>query len=78
MTKAQYQETQLSDDDTSGKVLDAIADGLPYVLITVKILPDGQLDLGVQVGNGITDVDTLRSVVSKVLKNLPAEGGSDG
>lgn len=78
MTKAQYSETQLSDDDASGKVLDALADGLPYVLITVKILPDGQLDLAVQVGNGIADVETVRNVVSKVLRNLPDEGVTDG
>lgn len=66
-----YRETELSGDDLESRVLDAFMEGLPYVLIKVRILPDGDLDLSVNVGNGISDAETVRNVLIKTMNALP-------
>lgn len=67
----EYKETVVPDGDTRSEVLDMLCDGNPWALIVAQNAPGDELDLKVEVGGGVADVDTLRSLLTKTLKALP-------
>lgn len=69
---SQYKETIIGEADTETAVLSALAEGGPFVFIVTTIDLSGELDIKVSVGNGVGDAGTLRNILEKTLKALPA------
>jgi hypothetical protein len=67
---ADYSETEADPGDAEGKVLETLADGMPYAFVTATSLEP--LNLRVASGH---DADTIRALLTQTLRALP--GGSD-
>lgn len=67
----EYTETLVGEDDTGGNVLEALAQGHPYVFIVCRIVSDGQLDFSVNVGGGVADAETTKNILRKAIGALP-------
>jgi hypothetical protein len=72
---ADYTETVAPDDDAEGRVLETLANGMPYAFVVATELEP--LNLRVASGN---DVDTIRALLGQTLRALPggASAISDG
>lgn len=70
----EYQETEVDETDTETKVLEALADGQPFVFIVVKDIPEDPngFNLRVGVGGGVSRPDTIKAILEKTLEALPA------
>lgn len=67
----EYTETEADPDDAEGKILEAMAGGMPYAfLVATQISPDIILRVAAN-----HDGDTLKGLLSKTLQALP--GGKD-
>lgn len=69
MTK--YTETEIPPGDIRTDMLETLSGGLPFVFVYANVSGDGQIDLKMEVGGGITDVKTVRSLLQKTLDALP-------
>lgn len=67
----EYKETQVPDGDTRNDVLELLASGKPWAFI-IAGGKGKDLDLSVEVGGGIADAATLRNLLDKTLRALPA------
>lgn len=67
---AEYSETVAPEDDAEGRVLETLADGMPYAFVVAKNLEP--LNLRVASGH---DADTIRALLTQTLRAFP--GGSD-
>lgn len=73
----EYSETIGDDDDSEGKILAILANGMPYAFIVAKEINP---ELVLQVSSTLPDEETLRGLLSKTLRALPAgmKAVSDG
>lgn len=67
---ADYTETVAPEGDAEGRVLETLAEGMPYAFVVATDLEP--LNLRVASGN---DVDTIRALLGQTLRALP--GGAD-
>lgn len=65
---AEYSEIEAPEDDAEARVLDALANNMPYAFIVATELEP--LNLRVASGNG---VETIRALLKQTLKALPPE-----
>lgn len=68
----EYIETKVSPGDTRTDILETLSGGLPFAFVYASFSDGGQLDLKMEVGGGVTDVKTVRSLLQKTLDALPA------
>ncbi len=68
-----YKETEVPEGDLRSEMLDDLADGRPWVLVTARSAGAEDLSLTVECGGGITDSRTVRSLLTKTLDAFPAE-----
>lgn len=68
----EIKETQAPEDDTRGEVLDQLCDHNPWVLVIAALAEDGGMDLKVEMGGGITDAETIKTLLRKTLTALGA------
>lgn len=75
-TETTYTETEGEPDSAEGKILDMLANGMPYAFITATSLDP----LNLRVASELHDVDTLRALLVQTLRALPggAKAISDG
>ncbi len=66
----EYRETN-GTDDLESRVLEAVTDGHPYVLVIVEKL-DPDLDLQIITGGGIPDARTVKNLLDKAVKAFPS------
>lgn len=67
---ADYTETEAPDNDAEGRVLETLAEGMPYAFVVATSIEP--LNLRVATGN---DTGTVRALLGQTLRALP--GGSD-
>lgn len=71
----EYVETEVKPGDTRSDVLETLAGGHPFVFVWVIIDPEsGGLDLKAEVGGGIADSQTARSLLQRAINAMPAGG----
>ncbi len=63
---AEYSEIEAPHGDAEGRVLDTLANGMPYAFVVVISLEP----LSLRVGSG-HDVGTIRALLEQTLKVLP-------
>ena len=66
-TETTYTETEGEPDSAEGKILDVLANGMPYAFITATSLDP----LNLRVASELPDVDTLRALLVQTLRALP-------
>lgn len=65
-TEIQYTETE-GTDESEGKILNVLSDGMPYAFITATSLDP----LNLRVASELPDVETLRALLVQTLRALP-------
>jgi hypothetical protein len=66
--------TDVPAGDTRNDVLELLADGNPWVFVYAHDLPVSEgFGLKVEVGGGVHDTRTIRSLLNKTLAALPEE-----
>lgn len=66
-TETTYTETEGEPDSAEGRILDALANGMPYAFITATSLDP----LNLRVASELHDVETLRALLLQTLRALP-------
>lgn len=64
----EYTETVADDNDAEGRVLETLANGMPYVFVVATSIDPLNLRVGSQ-----HNVDTIRALLEKTLKALPEQ-----
>lgn len=65
---AEYTEVEADPDDAEGKVLDTLANGMPYVFVVATSLEP----LNLRVASGY-DLDVIRALIEQTVKALPGK-----
>jgi len=65
----EYREVQVDDEDTESKILDMLADHMPYAFVVAKTINP---DLTIRVSTSAPEEKTLRGLLTKTLWALPA------
>ncbi len=63
---ANYSEIEAPDDDAEGRVLDTLANGMPYAFVVATSIEP----LNLRVASGY-DVGTIRALLEQTLRALP-------
>lgn len=69
----EYRETETDESDVETKVLEALADGQPFVFIVVEDIPEDPngFNLRVDIGGGVRTSNAARGILQKTLEALP-------
>lgn len=72
----EVEESRAPEGDPRYELLEGLAQGMPWVLIRVRGLSDGAFALALEVGGGVDNNATIRNLLLKTLRALPADAGT--
>lgn len=70
---AEVAQYEIGPGDTRNDVLNTLAGGKPWVMVTASNAPGDDLDISVETGGGIRNVTMIRNLLTATLNALPEE-----